>query len=190
MNIFKEKSFEPFLWFLYAAAAFSAACFLVYGGVQQSYRQSLNDPQIQMTEDAALSLERSAAILDLVPAEKVVIEDSLKVFINFYDTEGNPIAGNGYLNGKLLDVPKGVFDDAKAWGKNLRTLQPQPDVRIAVVVKPFVGRETSGFVLSGRTMRVVEGRIHILGLQVLFGWSMTLGALFVLSLILWFLRRG
>ena len=35
------------------AVASTGMCLLVYATVQQNYRQSLNDPQIQMAEDAA-----------------------------------------------------------------------------------------------------------------------------------------
>ena len=35
-------------------------CTLIYGTVQQNYRESLNDPQIQMAEDKAYDLGTTA----------------------------------------------------------------------------------------------------------------------------------
>ncbi len=109
--------------------------------------------EVQMARDIAQRLEESGAILDQIPDERIDIETSSKEFVIIYDTEGGAIAGNGYLNGKLLAVPKGVFDAAFAAGELNRSLAPQPGLRIASFIKPFVGREANGFVLVGKNVR-------------------------------------
>ena len=43
-----------FLKWLPLGVAVTLVCALIYATVQQNYRQSANDPQIQMAEDAAL----------------------------------------------------------------------------------------------------------------------------------------
>jgi sensor histidine kinase regulating citrate/malate metabolism len=190
MNIFTNKQFEPFIWFVYGAVIVTALCGILYVSMQQSFRQNLNDPQVQIAEDIAAKLEASGAIYDQIPAEKVSIDTSLTPFVIIYDTEGKPIVGNGYLQKSLMQTPFGVFQNAKSWGENRRTLEPAPGVRIASVVVPFVGREANGFVLVGRNMREIETRIEDAGLQIFVAWVVTLGTLFLLSCVLWFLRKN
>lgn len=178
---------HPLLWWFYTALAVTGMCGILYVSMQQSFRQNLNDPQIQMAEDAANALERGSALVDLVPTQKVLVDQSLAPFLIIYDTEGNPIAGNGYLHDQLVNVPLGVFENAKAWGENRRTLEPVSGVRIASVVVPFVGREANGYVLAGRTMREIESRIADVGIKIFFAWAVILSALLVASIAISFL---
>jgi len=180
---------EPLVWFVWMAIPITLLCGIVYVTAQQNYRQNLNDPQIQMAEDIAAALQQSGALLDQVPQNKVDIQTSLAPFIILYDTEGNPIAGNGYQGSSLMKTPKGVFTNAHAWGENRRTLEPQAGVRIASIVVPFVGREANGYVLVGRNMREVESRIADMEIMLFLAWLATQGAVFVASYIAWFLLR-
>jgi len=166
-----------------AAAAATLLAGTLYVSVQQSYRQGANDPQIEIAEDISLHMQEGAAILDQVPKDSVDVGKSLSPFVIMYDTEGNPIAGNGYLNQKLIQVPKGVFDAAQASGENRLTLEPQSGVRIAAVIKPFVGREASGYVLAGRSLREVEQRESDLTKLVALGWAGTLAVLLVAAFL-------
>lgn len=170
---------QPFLWWIFGAIILTASFVLTEVVVQQSYRQSANDPQIQIANDAMLALQSSAAILDLIPKQRVQIDLSLKEFLIIYDTEGNPIAGNGYIGEKLLVVPEGVFEAAKTTGENRVTLEPKPGIRIAAVVVPFVGREANGYALSGRNIREVEARENNLYTTVLYAWFAALILLFI-----------
>jgi sensor histidine kinase regulating citrate/malate metabolism len=189
MNIFKRQEYEPFLWFIYSAVVVTLLSGILYVSIQQSFRQNLNDPQIQIVEDIVHRLKQGSALQDQVPPQKVAIDTSLTWFVVLYDTEGNPIVGNGYIGDKLPVVPKGVFDMAKSWGENRRTLEPARGVRIASVIQPFVAQEANGYVLVGRNMREVESRIGEMGLKIFVAWVVVIGTLFILSCILWWLRR-
>ncbi len=180
---------QPFLWWVYGAIIISASFALIEVVVQQTYRQAANDPQVQIANDAMLALQSSAAILDLIPKQRVQIDLSLKEFLIIYDTEGNPIAGNGYIGEKLLVVPKGVFEAAKKAGENRVTLEPKPGIRIAAIVVPFVGREANGYALSGRNLREVEAREASLYTSVLYAWFATLLGLFVACYMGYLSRR-
>ena len=63
-------------------------CALVYLTVQQSLRLGANDPQIQMAEDAASSLNGGASTESVLPSSKVEIADSLAPFVIVFDSSG------------------------------------------------------------------------------------------------------
>ena len=93
----------------------------------------------------------------LVPRNQTNIATSLAPYIVLYDAEGNPFLSSATLDGKIPVPPKGVFASAKQYGEDIVTWQPRPDVRTAIVVRPYFGTR-SGFVLAGRSMREVERR--------------------------------
>lgn len=161
------------VWLPFAVAT-TAFCALAYVTAQQVLRSGLNDPQIQMAEDAAYSLNNGATMVSVVPAEKVEMSRSLASFIVVYGNDGKPVASSGLLNGQMPDYPKGALDAAKQSGENRVTWQPNAATRIASVVVPF----NNGFVVAGRNMREVEQRE--LNTEQLAGvvWLLTLMATF------------
>jgi hypothetical protein len=142
---------------LVTAAVSTVLCLLVYASTQQVLRQSANDPQIQMAEDAANTLSNGIDISKVVPSANIDISQSLSPFIIIYNNNGSPIASNGTLNGKVPAPPPGVFDHAKFNGENRLTWQPESGVRIASVILSYNGKN-SGFVLAGRSLREIEVR--------------------------------
>jgi hypothetical protein len=138
---------------------------LVYLAVQQDLRLGGNEPQVQMAEDAAAALARGDAALTVVPPGKVDFASSLAPFMVVYDDAGNIQAYSGTLGGQTPSLPSGVLDYTRANGEDRITWQPAPGVRIAAVVTRFEGPKP-GFVLAGRSLREVEKRINLLGLQV------------------------
>jgi len=138
-------------------------------------RQGLNDPQIQMAEDTAYSLNNGGTIDSLVTGTKVEMSRSLAPFIDIYDVNGKPKAGSGLLNGQLPDYPKGALDTAKQNGDNRVTWQPNADVRIASAVVPY----NAGFVMAGRNMREVEQRESQTELLAGVTWLLVLIATFL-----------
>lgn len=147
----------------------TAIAWLPYAIGQQVLRQSANDPQIQMAQDAAAKLEDGQQIQQVVPAEKVNIAKSLAPYIIIFDANGKPVASSAQLNGQTPTIPAGVFDDVRQTGEDRITWQPQPDVRSAIVVTQFKG-PTSGFVLVGRSLREVEQRENGIMLLSLLAW--------------------
>jgi len=62
-----------------------------------------------------------------------------------------------------------VFDYVRQHGEDRITWQPEPGVRSATVVTSYGGAHP-GFVLAGRSLRLVEERVDQLGLMVGLGW--------------------
>lgn len=134
-----------------------------YAIVQQEYRQSLNDPQIQIVRDAQFSLEKGEKqpkdIVHAFPA--IDAEKSLAPFVVFYDESGNVLESSATLGGNAPKVPFGVLEYAKTHGEDRVTWQPNPSTRIALVVRP-IAIESGWFVAAGRNMSEVESRIDTL----------------------------
>lgn len=164
----------------------------IYIAVQQNYRQSVNDPQIQIAEDAALSLSKGGTPADLVPhgAPLVDIRTSLATWTTVYDSSGIPLESSAILDGAPPLMPEGLLDTntwtaGKTWdtprGRETRvTWQPRPDVRQAVVLIQF----DKGYVAVGRSMRTTEERIINLTWEATVAWSMTALASFAAVFIL------
>jgi hypothetical protein len=139
------------------ATATTALCGLVYLAVQQELRQSANDPQIQMSEDAVNSLANGEATQAVVPYSVIDISRSLAPFMIVFDDEGQTLASSGLLHDKVPSLPTGVLDYVREHLEDRVTWEPERGVRIAAVILRFEGAD-SGFVLAGRSLREVEKR--------------------------------
>lgn len=167
---------------LRTALTISIICLLVYVSVQQALRQSANDPQIQMAEDAAAEMAKGSGPEEVLPSETIDISKSLASYVIIYDAGGIPVAGSGTLEGKLPTLPEGVFDFAKNNGKDKITWQPRPGVRSAIVVVHYQG-ENPGYVMAGRSLREVEVRTSQLQLITALAWLAGLFATLIISAI-------
>jgi hypothetical protein len=127
---------------------------LVYLAVQQSLRMGANDPQIQLAEDAALSLNAGGSVESVVPAAKVEISSSLAPFIVVFDDAGNVVASSATLHGSIPTYPSGVLGYTRQNGEDRVTWQPESGVRMATVVVQY----DKGFVMAGRSLLEVENR--------------------------------
>jgi hypothetical protein len=157
------------------AVVITAVCGLVYLAVQQELRQTANDPQIQIAEDAAAALENGAAVESIVPAEKVAIERSLAPFVMVFNDRGEVAGSSAVLHGQTPQLPAGVLEYVRSHGEDRITWQPEPDVRIAAVVTRYPGAQP-GFVLAGRSLREVEVREDNAELEAGAAWIVILGA--------------
>lgn len=131
---------------------------LVYLSMQQLLRQSVNDPQIQMAEDAAAALSAGKAMAEVIPADQVEISTSLAPFLMVFDDSGKLLVGNALLDGRVPQYPSGVFEYVRQRGEDRVTWQPRTGVRQATVVTRFNGAAGSGFVVAGRSLRESENR--------------------------------
>jgi len=157
-------------------------CALVHVAVQQNYRMNLNDPQIQMAEDAATSLGSGATVKTVVPATTIDISKSLAPWIAVYDDTGKVLASSARLNGVMPAVPAGVFDSVRQNGEDRVSWESASGVRNAIVVTLFSGK-ASGFVVAGRNMREVESREDQLMHMVVGAWIVLLaGAAIILAI--------
>lgn len=167
-----------------------------YLAVQQNYRQSLNDPQIQMAEDAAASLASDYTPANVVPrgVPLINIATDLAPWIVVYDASGTPLESTAFLDNTPPRLPAGLFKPDE-WvpqkmftaptGLETRvTWQPRPDVRQAVVLVQFQTPHGVGYVAVGRSMKTVKDRIINLTELVAIAWSVTALASFVVIFLL------
>ena len=156
---------------------------LIYVVVQQNYRQSANDLQIQLAEDLGNELADGANPQQITGTHKTQINKSLEPFVIIYDDSGKEIAASAELGGKTPTLPAGVFDAVKTSGEKRFTWQPRRDVRSAVVIMKYSGKN-SGFILAGKSLREVEKRVDRLGMIVVLAWA---GSLFASLFLVWIL---
>jgi hypothetical protein len=163
-------------WLPMAVVA-TAICGFVYIAVQQTLRETANDPQIQMAQDAARSFASNPATetpQSQPPVAPVDIARSLAPFLIFYDDSGKPLTSTGSLHGQIPSPPPGVFDHVRQNGEERVTWQPEPGVRIASVIVRASGPQYE-FVLAGRSLREVEKREARLMTQTAAALLFTLG---------------
>ena len=153
-----------------------------YLAVQQDMRSSANDPQIQLAEDAATTLEAGAVPATVLPATNTVdVSKSLAPFMEVLNDSGTVVASSGTLNGAAPILPSGVLDKART-AEDRITWQPQSDVRLATVVVHYGGAQP-GFVVTARSLREVEKRENQLT-SIAAGTLIVILALTLLSLYL------
>jgi len=152
--------------------------FFAHVAIQQSYRSSANDPQIQLAQDAATTLATGADPASVVPATTVDLAHSLAPAIVVYDEQAHPTAGSARLNGDLPSLPAGSYRDARAHNEVRVTWEPTPGVRQAAVLEHVAGNH--GFVLATRSLREVEQREDHLSLMA----ALTLAGLLIGSFVL------
>lgn len=143
----------------------------IFAGLYQVLRQSANDPQIQLAEDLAISLSdnQTPSIL----SENINIEQSLAPFVIVFNDKYQQIDSSGSLqNGAQLSPPKGVFEHAKETGLHAFTWQPTDDLRFATAVQPY----KYGYVLSARSLKVVESRIDQILVICIIGWILAVSS--------------
>ncbi len=155
---------------------------LVMVAVQQSYRSSANDPQIQIAEDVATAINNGSAAPDAIVSASPTTEmaASLSAFVTIFSATGTPIGSSVAIDGKLPTLPSGVFDYVKTNGEDRFTWEPQKDLRIAAVVTKYSGPD-SGFVLAGRSLRDIETRENQVSLMSLIAGLAALIITFGLS---------
>jgi hypothetical protein len=162
-----------FLNYLLLIAVVTIIMGVIYATVQQSYRTGANDPQIQMAEDIGAKIQQGKSVENIFQTDAIDISNSLSPFVVLYDGSGKPLRSTGYLNGKKAELPAGVFDFAKRNGQHSVTWQPQPNVRMAMVLI-HINSSPIEFVAVGRSLREVEIRESNLIKMIFVGWILCL----------------
>src|SRR3984893_6308197 len=140
---------------------------------QQLLRTGANDPQVQLAEDAAAQLQSGAAPSDVIPSATTEIATSLAPWVLVYGPDRKQLAGSARLDGKVIEYPTSVFDNAPAGGRRDEvTWQARAGVPAATVVVGFKG----GWVVAGRGLRQVEEREDLVGRLAIAGWLAALAA--------------
>ena len=171
----------------------AVACTMVIGiayvVVQQTYRTGADDPQIMVAHDVAAALAAGKTPDEVVSNETVDPSKSLAPFVIVFDAAHKPLISSARLGGAIPVPPVGVLDASKATGENKVTWQPRADTRLAAVAVPVSGG-SGGFVLSGRSLLVVEQRESALTLSMGLGWAATMIATLLTALFAeWVLER-
>ncbi len=177
----KSKLFRFSLEWLSVAVILTFIFAAIYGAVQQDLRQTANDPQIQIAEDAAAALTAGQTPQSVLPLKKVDLAKSLAPYIILYHENGVPFAASGLISGYFPTLPSGVFAYVKGHGEDRFTWQPRSGVRSAAVVVHYTGVQ-SGFVLAGRSIREIEWRETQIRNLVAALWA---GSLLVTCIIFW-----
>lgn len=163
--------FSKLRHFLPLAVVITCMCLLVYGAVQQNFRQEANDPQIQISEDMANNLKDEARIPTFASSKDISV--TLSPFVMVFDDKKELSTSEAILDSKPPVLPSGVLDFAKKYQQARVTWQPKSNVRIAAVVTYYTGKN-SGYVLAGRSLREVEKREDQLALEAGFVWLVSL----------------
>lgn len=166
-------------WLPFAVAIVAVVGFS-YVGIQQVYRMSANDPQIQTAEDTAATLSRGGTeVASVIPSGTIAIESSPAPYMVVYNSVGLPVAGNGSLHGNVPILPDGVLESARQNGEHRLTWEPEGGLRQAIVIVSYTNTTSAGFVMVGRSLFEAEKRIDDLGLLALLALAASLVATFI-----------
>ncbi len=158
----------------------------------QMYRQSADDPQVQIAYDIKAALENGAPPATLLPSFPSDLEKSLSPFAIIFDDSSNVVVSSATLNGDVPKPPQEIFDGARTLTEHRATWQPRPDIRVAVVmlrVSAGGKNPVAGFVAVGRSLREAERREADAALQVTFAWATVLLILIVYAAFSGFWER-
>jgi hypothetical protein len=169
-------------WFLAAIGLTLIAGVAEVGG-QQRLRHGADHPQIEMARQAVVRLNAGALPLSVPGNDQVDLAASLDPWITVTDQHGVPLASSGTLDGLPAIPPSGVFDWVRAHGEDTISWEPAPGVRSAIAVDAYRG----GFVVAGRSLRVVEQDENALLHWIAGGW---LAAMAILGAAFWWRQRG
>lgn len=155
---------------------------LVYAGIQQNYRSNANDPQIQIAHELRDRLQQGKP---LIFDDTVTLERSLSVFKESFDAKGNPVQSTGFIYGRMPQLPKGVFEYAKAYGENRITWQPRGGIRMAAVIVA-VNASPMAYLAVGRSLKEVEERISGLARMVFISWLLCISVVLINWLVTYY----
>jgi hypothetical protein len=173
-----KKKLLSILPYIAAIGVISVLILLIYSGVQQVYRTNANDPQLDLVYSIRAKLEAGADSNKVLPDPGPDLAHGSQVFAGIYSVEGRPIKSSSVLDGKLPELPAGVFSNAREHGENRISWQPRSGVRMAMVIIPGSGAK-AGFIIAGRSLHETEDRIQNLNYLLILGWSLAVGIILI-----------
>ena len=172
---------SSFVNYLFIAAIITVTFGVIYASVQQAYRTAADDPQVQIACDINARLQQGKSIEKFF-TDTVDLAESLSPFIILFDANGKPNRSTGYLDNKIPELPAGVFEFAKSHGEHRLSWQPQPGLRMALVIISL-NTSTPGFIAVGRSLQEVEAREHNLVVMVFLGWIICIGLMLLRAVL-------
>ena len=176
------KQTSSILTHIAAAIIVTGIILLMYAAVQQTYRSTANDPQLQIARDLSAAISSGKPINNRLPSDTIDLSQSLAVFVEIFDKNGNPLHSTGLLNGTLPKPPGGIFEYANANVEDVLTWQPQNDVRMAMVFEK-INAPGEGFVAAGRSLKEIEVRENNLVKMIGITWMACMAVLLVHLLV-------
>ena len=150
---------------------------------QQMLRRGADQPQIQMAKNYASQIVQGKQLEDVFPPIHVDIAGSLEPFAVYYNNQGEPVGSTGHLDQAVPAPPAGVFSYLRTHPVDNFTWQPRPGLRIAAVAFQVHGPR-SGFILVGRSLKLVEEQESIFWRMAFSVWIGLLAVLVVGALLL------
>lgn len=136
---------------------------------QQMLRRGANQPQAQMADSYASEIASGMKPNEVIPHNSIDLERSLEPFAIFYNDQAAPTISTGYLDQTIPTPPPGVFNYLRTHKSDTVTWQPRPNVRIAAVIQRISG-PAPGFLLAGRSLRLVEEQESLFWRMAFIGW--------------------
>lgn len=176
---FKNKNMKrSLITHVAAAIIITGVMMAMYATVQQAHRSTANDPQLQLARDISARLSGNKVITNMLPDDTIDLANSLGTFVALYDAKGDAMQSTGLLDGKMPQIPAGVFDYAKTNKEDVLTWQPRNGVRMAMVVEAVSSPQVA-YVAVGRSLQEVEERESNLTMMILITWLACMGVLVV-----------
>lgn len=161
IDLLKNKTtimkYASVLTHIVAAIIVSTIILLIYASVQQCFRSSANDPQIQIARDVSNAISDGKPITNIIATDTIDLSQSLAVFTEIFDSNGNPTQSTGFLNGNFPRPPVGLFKYTNSNMEDVLTWQPQNNVRMAMVFEK-INEPGKGFIAVGRSLKETEIR--------------------------------
>lgn len=145
----------------------------LYGAIQQSLRLAADQPQSSMALDASRDVAGGRNPQEITQGY-VDMSKSSAPFLIIYDQFGKVVAGNGYLDNVIPQVPIGVLSTAQNDKTHNVTWEPKNDVRIASAS----ARAGDYYVLGGRSLAQTEKWISNTGKLLGIVWLLSLVIIF------------
>jgi len=154
--------------------AITGASTLVIGAayvmVQQSTRLAADDLPLATAQTVKAELESGSAPSDVVPSRTTDLKTNDNVFVIVTDNSRHVLASSASLDGQTPLPPSGVFDYTAASGTDHFTWQPETGVREATRVMTYSKDASSGFIITGQSLRQVENREDIYTEMAVAAW--------------------
>ncbi len=141
-----------------------------YAMVQQSNRLTADDLPLSTSQTVQKALAGGADPNDVVPSGKIDLSSDSNVFVIITDSSKHILASSANLNGKSPLPPSGVFDYTNAHSTDHFTWQPAKNVRLATRVVTYKNANSSGYIITGQSLKQAEDRISTFGILATVTW--------------------
>jgi hypothetical protein len=158
------------LWLAIVGAA-TIVLGAAYLMVQQEARLSANEGPTAAAESAKSQLQSGKTPAVIVGLDKTDVKHSYQTFIIITDDKNKVLASSAQLNGKTPIPPIGVIENARKYGFNTVTWQPENDVRLATYVTTYKSEKGSGVIIAGKSLKLTEDRIGKITLIAGVAWT-------------------